>query len=301
MLIKNIFKTSFLSLSLLVSACEQVVKIDVPLSEPKLVVNALALENRDTFEVWVGHTVGILDTTELDSFNNGWGHDSYANSKWVDNARVELYKNGNLEAALVKDPMTRTYKAALPNGLTMGATYKILVNAPNYKQVSAEQFVPKPLTLQNLNYTAQSARDRDGNTVDELKFDIQDDASQSNYYRFGVRISQRDTSFGQEPPRWEYISSPDPLFSQYGISDETFSGTTKRFTLQSYGLDTFSYQVELYAWSVNKTDYQYYKSLSAYYESQGNPFAEPVVLFSNIENGRGLFSISREQRYRIGQ
>ena len=34
----------------------------------------------------------------------------------------------------------------------------------------------------------------------------------------------------------------------------------------------------------------YYKSNNLYYESEYNPFSEPVNVYSNIHNGYGLFS-----------
>jgi hypothetical protein len=43
--------------------------------------------------------------------------------------------------------------------------------------------------------------------------------------------------------------------------------------------------------SINQDYYTYLKSLNMYYESGGSedPFSEPVVIFSNIENGYGIF------------
>jgi hypothetical protein len=43
--------------------------------------------------------------------------------------------------------------------------------------------------------------------------------------------------------------------------------------------------------SINHDYYTYLKSLNMYYETGGSedPFAEPVVIFSNIENGYGIF------------
>jgi hypothetical protein len=41
---------------------------------------------------------------------------------------------------------------------------------------------------------------------------------------------------------------------------------------------------------INEDYFEFLLSLEKYNETYENPFAEPVMVFSNIENGLGLFS-----------
>jgi hypothetical protein len=43
--------------------------------------------------------------------------------------------------------------------------------------------------------------------------------------------------------------------------------------------------------------YLFYKSYAAYENANGNPFAEPVVLYSNMSNNMGCFGVSTTKRF----
>ena len=43
--------------------------------------------------------------------------------------------------------------------------------------------------------------------------------------------------------------------------------------------------------------YTFYKSYTAYENANGNPFAEPVVLYSNMSNNMGCFGVSTTKRF----
>jgi len=43
--------------------------------------------------------------------------------------------------------------------------------------------------------------------------------------------------------------------------------------------------------------YLFYKSYAAYDNANGNPFAEPVVLYSNMSNNMGCFGVSTTKRF----
>jgi hypothetical protein len=42
--------------------------------------------------------------------------------------------------------------------------------------------------------------------------------------------------------------------------------------------------------SISKEYYDYQTSLNEYWNADGNPFAQPVQVFTNIENGFGIFA-----------
>jgi hypothetical protein len=51
--------------------------------------------------------------------------------------------------------------------------------------------------------------------------------------------------------------------------------------------------------SVSRNAYQFENSLAAYNANNGNPFAEPTVLYSNVYKGYGLFATANKVTKRI--
>lgn len=48
--------------------------------------------------------------------------------------------------------------------------------------------------------------------------------------------------------------------------------------------------VKVYFYNINKSLYNYHQSLKTYDDVNNIPFAQPVQVYSNIENGFGVFS-----------
>ena len=51
--------------------------------------------------------------------------------------------------------------------------------------------------------------------------------------------------------------------------------------------------LSIYLHNISKSYYYYRISLELYQNASGNPFAQPVQVFSNIENGFGVFAGSQ--------
>ncbi len=105
------------------------------------------------------------------------------------------------------------------------------------------------------------------------------------------------------------LSSPQQHYSVYPFADTDVSG--QRISMVS---DVFFYQtcnqnggcppqtpgyLEVHVSSLTKDAYEFYLSRRRYYDSNGNPFAEPAPLASNVKNGYGLFAGSTDVTYRI--
>ena len=56
----------------------------------------------------------------------------------------------------------------------------------------------------------------------------------------------------------------------------------------------FEYRLIVHVKSINKDYYQYQKSYDLYVENDGNPFAEPTLVKTNIKNGLGILGASGE-------
>lgn len=197
-----------------------------------------------------------------------------------------------------------------------GKNYKISVNAPGFEEASVSLLIP-----QEMGYVSLSKDTMDSTYPFVLA--INDPPEEENtymirtwcqnktfrhlWYSNGVVID--DTLIEKKTP---VIYSTDELIgyyadgshigdeapstgekSSYGflISDELFNGQEHilRFKVSYIGnldMDRPYLFVELV--SVDREFYDFVKSYSLYYDARGTPFAEPVAILTNVENGLGF-------------
>jgi hypothetical protein len=79
------------------------------------------------------------------------------------------------------------------------------------------------------------------------------------------------------------------IFSDELIDGETYS---LRFSIDKWSLYGDSITVFFDLISIDRNAYLYYLSFARHMWNQGDPFAEPVVVYTNIENGIGVFGSS---------
>lgn len=106
------------------------------------------------------------------------------------------------------------------------------------------------------------------------------------------------------PNEEDLMSYTDNRFMIF--NDEVVNGKsyTMRLILRSYygsfeSLDTAGgefYNIELNLNSLTQDLYLYYKSVDAFYTNDGGLFSEPVQVYSNIDNGLGIFSAYRQSK-----
>ena len=63
-----------------------------------------------------------------------------------------------------------------------------------------------------------------------------------------------------------------------------------RFTSYSFG-DPGAVNLVVWLRSISKDEYLFLKSVDLYQNNEDNPFAEPVIIHSNIASGDGIFSL----------
>lgn len=288
------------------SACRpQVVDIKIPDAEPRLVIHAnWKIDGNPWLWLWVGRTVSILSDSSLNtnsgspSFND---EDNYANTDWVDNATVELYENGQLLATLLPNPTTHTYRfnfSATAPRLQANAKYELRVSAQGYASVIAVQENINTPSATVYNYEPRGARDINGEQLDVVEVDMPANNSDSRqYFDLIAKVSRRDSTAisGSE---YYFTQSPDPILENSAgriIYAAQANSPSYRLRLHLPLVDSTIYKLDIEVRNITADNFKYYKSLIAYYSANNNPFAEPVVLFSNVQNGRGLFSLYARQ------
>lgn len=288
-------KSLLLLIPLLLLGCEKIIEnFDFLESDPKLVINAPFIAD-STIVLHVSNTVGIM---EDDNF------------VFVEDARVELLSNGLLlSTATHIDSGYYTFNV-IPQA---GEDYFLKVYASGFPDVSADIKMPERTQILSKEFI--------GNDELGSKFHItiRDQAESNSYYGLSLTALDGYINFDTNGPidtvitgfRMHEVSSQDidvigsiynyqlstnswsdEFFgSKLVISDQYHNGASLAVDFRAYDIITavrlgspLTMVLETY-----DDDYiSYMKSLELYFNSDGNPLAEKVTMFTNIEGGLGL-------------
>ncbi|GJM35358.1 MAG: hypothetical protein DHS20C18_43590 [Saprospiraceae bacterium] len=277
---KNILFLSLVAVSF--SACELTVETDLPDYEKQMVVHCYP--SQETFSTTVSTTVGLLENK---------------NPELLEDANVELYENDQLILSL-------SGNTAMPmdQALTNGQKYTLKVTHPDFEAMEATQVMPNQVPVKKAVYKMNSGVDDFGDQVDVLQISIDDPAGEENYYEFGLFI-QQDPNF---PDAINYLYPAENnslgvsvIYSDLLIAnDQLFDGQSYTISAKFnsyYHNDTEKY---ILMWrNITKERYLYLKSVTAHVYASDDPFAEPVGLFSNFDQGLGVFALYNEATYDV--
>lgn len=280
------------TLGVLLSSCEDFfetsVKIDLPEQESRIAVHSFYDNQVDsTFRFLITKTRGVLErSSEQDYLND---------------AEIRLLING-AEATIIPEPIidpseNRNAFNFISEMVQLGPGNKVelSVHHPDHNTVFASQSLPELIIPDSVVFIANAGLDSDGVRVSGIDIYFQDPPGIKNYYQISVfRI--RDNQFS---PSSVFISSIDPATTQYSssvlVDDQIFDGEYRRLRVQirAWGTpnaptDTF----EVHFSSIPRDLYLYGRSIEQYFYSVDNPFTTPAQIYSNIENGVGIFSVS---------
>ncbi|MDA9051725.1 DUF4249 domain-containing protein [Schleiferiaceae bacterium] len=288
----RIFQLLFPVAVFLTSCVEGVVRdIDLPPHESQLAAS-LFLDSRDSaISAIVSSSKGIYDTGQ---------------SKSVKDAECVLNVGSTTYNWSTMDQYER-YTELLPD--RFGAptdTLLFTVNHPDFTSVSATQVFPSaPQVSVELNYGATQP---DGEISDELIITLKDIPGVNQHYIVSIDVHFRTALSGQDTSEYynlywetEYPNST-PLWGQGSallLSEDGLDRNIKFSAATGINPIDFAmlheYRVKVSA--LSEEMYLFYKSYAAYENANGNPFAEPVVLYSNMSNNMGCFGVSTTRRF----
>ena len=286
-------------ISFLYISCEKVIPFEGDVTIPKLVINSI-FENDSTFKVHVSSSRSVVDTA---SFQN------------ISDATI-LIKDEN-------DNIIETLNHQ-ENGFYIGQTYPsqnqiytLEINHPNYTNISASDSLPSPITINNVD-TSTIIDPIRGNRL-QISMNFDEPENTQNYYlieTFSVNeyliIKGLDTTEYELDTAQQYMLLTDEVFQNGGsprrkqgiFNDLLFNGQNKTLEFEIpfediNGIENgyeWSYKTKsarVYLHNISKSYYYYRTSLELYQSASGNPFAQPVQVYSNIENGFGVFAGSQ--------
>jgi len=234
----------------------------------------------------------------------------------------------NIEDAIVtiKDDNGSTIETLnyVENGFYIGQTfpqenqtYNLEVTHPNYTNVTSSDSLPSPIIINSID-TSTIVDPINGDRL-QITLDFEDPESAQNYYlieTYSVNeylvIKNSDTTEYELDTIKQFMILTDEVFQNGGspfrlqglFNDLLFNGQNKALELE-IPYDNFSgievgyewsyktLSVRVYLHNISKSYYYYRTSLELYQSASGNPFAQPVQVYSNIENGFGVFAGSQ--------
>ncbi len=282
-------------------SCETTEKIDdFPLRPSQLVLNCLFTSD-STWNIQVSYSLSVLDNAPLEM---------------IEDAEIELYKNGELVDHVTTPGIDGFYHSdsLLP---FEGETYSVKVTAPGYeKEVFAQDYLPERVSLKSLSSTLIDSSFHiwndyytdlpveTGHVEGFIDLTISDPPGVSNYYNLQVYMLERRLLDREDSTSWYYRRKPvnysvtdatTEVTSMRGgalLTDQYFDGMEHKMKIRYNEwddkpvIDTF--YVELI--SLTEAGFLYRRSIEDYQDAKGDPFSEPVLVYSNIENGFGIFA-----------
>ncbi len=294
------------------SACdensfEQVVSYEIPEEEPRLVTYAEFTDKDSVLSAMIGRSLGINSTRPDDK---------------MDKAKVELFKNNSLIMGF--DPLpdgsnpfdkvryyNNTKKAT--NIFNDDTDYKLVVTYAPYKTIESTIRPPKKVDITGIEYNPFKFVSGGGGKSDEVLVEFLDPPGE-NFYKFSISIGVKDpfsSTIEYQDPYIQTSTASNDIFgsgdAELTISDAAFNGKKYKFrcglTIQNIGSffdpKTGNFvtgeikEMVVKMTSISKEAYYYEKSVQQYENTQGNPFAEPTQINTNMKNGFGFFRIGR--------
>lgn len=294
---KNNLKLVLASLIILFG-CEKEVDLKIDEDESKIVLNAwLKTEQHPLVEI--NHSTFIFDKRGTDKIENA-EVTLFANNKEIgilEHFESGFYENQNL----VIKPDTE---------------YKIIAKVAGFEDVSATDKSSVKLTESDYTFAYKIVDNQYGpeyESQSEVNITIKDKAATEDFYLFLVKETSKswdskypeDTTYYKNNAYLESIDSQTEIIYLNTIGpiqllkDELFNGNSYTARLKTtdlrkknYSEDDYNtiiqYTVEIH--KISKSLYLYFKSLE--YNRYPDPFTEPSQIFTNVENGYGIFATS---------
>jgi Domain of unknown function (DUF4249) len=275
-------------------ACETVVDIDVPIEERILVVNAL--NNPDsTWRVRLSLSRHVLDDVPY---------------KVPADASVSIYDAGTNELI---EQLTTSPNAFFYSGVTKpvpGKPYLLRVMTAKYGNAESSMTLPEAVQIKNVEVDSIPRMPGGGGPISPddsfpVKISFKDPTGVANYYKVSASarswylrmVDQVTDTIWYDYPIFLKVKDPS-LQAEYNVNgplffdDSLFDGDERILTvgIQSYN---FYYnnttQIKVVLSSLSESFYRYATTTNLQHATNGDPFAQPVLVYNNIQHGLGIF------------
>lgn len=285
-----------ISAILIFGSCEKIIDIDIDEKEKRIVANGIVSPD-SLIKIQVSKSISILEDERHLQYLSASTVKLYADGEYVE--KMNYTKNG--------------YFVSTDTAVT-GKKYSFDISYSDMTPVQGETQIPDLVEITKLD-TSFVSNYMDGyyDSYYEFTIDFKDPAETQNYYFLAISYYEIIYDEYMNPydsvQYFTYLENDDNLFGSYystfnlnGIEGQAF--TDERFNGNLYSVKTRFYGYYYYDGSGSSPGHTYkvyllslsrdlYLHIASYIKSQevgGDPFSQPVQVFSNITNGLGLFS-----------
>ncbi|GAB4290047.1 MAG: hypothetical protein Kow0068_15540 [Marinilabiliales bacterium] len=269
------------------SSCEKILDVELEEKEKKVVLNCLFTPD-SLFNINLSRSQGILDTHSIEFINN---------------AEIKLYEDGNFIANFNLTDSLYGFYSVDSFYPAVGKHYSVEVNTGNASEtVYAANYIPQPVSFE-IGDTSTRENNMSKQVLCNIK--LSDPEGIDNYYCLELLRYYSFDFYEVKSKIYKtnvYFYLDDQILGDfvesngsYLFSDEFFNGKEINFKIYiHYGeisnYDSDSVKVYFLMHSVSREYYRYITSYERNANASANPFAEPVQVFSNVNNGLGIFA-----------
>jgi Domain of unknown function (DUF4249) len=257
----------------------------IPKSESRLVINGYISPQDTLLAVKVQRSNGIFKTDLSNNFGN----------ELLETTAKVILSQGNKSIELKYDPKNLLYLANPKDfKIISGLTYTLKVTEASGKIYTSETTVPSVIDFEILKVTKEKNNNNFGGS--SYNVPIKWEAPNNSYFRFGAFIKAQTefTDFNGKKNTSINEQRTLLLIDNKSTTNKVFTETLKPYEPYSgsfNGSNNNSAKVlksSIKFFHSDKNYYLYHDSIKKT-ESNGNPFAEPTLVFTNITNGFGCF------------
>jgi hypothetical protein len=280
------------------SACDPIsIGADIPDQSAKICINGIFRPD----STWVVHLTRGKYILDSDA-------DASPNSKYVplDNATITIYEGNETIPLEHFDFLFSNYfeggwyrnTSKKPH---LGKTYTIKASMPGLGEATATATIPQPVQIEKIE-TVSIIPDETG--VISIDVYIKDPEGVPNYYQLfqaGTNTPHNEWEIKTQDSRYSISYDDSPLYgNQSSFKPAIFNDVGMDGQLLKIPVTVFKDQsVTIQLRSISKEYYQYYTSNFRQSFSDQTTLAQAVYVFSNIENGFGIFAGYSQSEYKL--
>jgi hypothetical protein len=278
-------------------SCEKIIDISIPDQKRKIVVNGL-ISSEKPVQINLSRSLSVLEKDTLMPIKGGV---------------VNLFHDSNLVGRLIEGS-DGNYR--LPDFLPqVGQSYKLTASFDDLDPVEALAVLPPVVPIVSVDTATLVGEWGQSELRVSVKF--VDPPDRHNIYGFGVDVTYKEFDYQINGYTGRKLSHPVYLYGgsdqftkeeahnfggQLYFEDLLFNGMTKVF---EFGVSDYAFFESDTVWldvkleQIDPSYFLYAISNEAYQSANGNPFSEPVQVYSNIKRGYGIFAGSTVSRITI--
>ena len=286
-------KLTLISFLFLLVGCELIVDIDVPFPKAQLTINSFFHAD----SLWVAslsENQSILDVSPR---------------KRIEHGQIVLYHN-EIPIDTLEHIFNGVYRS--DNGKPIpGLEYEIRAMAEGYLSVRGRSHIPLPATITNVELIETTTPEGFPETTVRVTFS--DDSQATNFYQIFLEseLDFIDPTGEVKTGRNRLgIWSDDPIVQNNGdidydgifLKDIVFNGGEGVISFKTTGSNMQYFQNIIVTLRTLSEDYYNYKITGSLQQNTSdNPFAQPVNVHDNIDDGFGIFAGYSEYNYSVGE